>query len=176
MFGLFKPKPAPEGPVAFQYAADFACSAEELYRIIDYGDDICWKRDVGSVEATGASSFRMVLDMLPEHAFLLDISEAKPGKSYAYDCKADPQVGRLIGTTESYDIDPIDDSNCRVTLSVAADFEAGMTRAEWQQEVEMMALGVNNSLAKLKIHAEMGVDTIREIEAEQILAMGDTRH
>lgn len=176
MFGLFKSKPAPEGPVAFQFSAEIDCPPGELYRIIDYADEKCWKRDVGSIDQTGAGSYRMVLEMLPDVAFKLDVTEAEPGKSYVYDCTADPKIGRLIVTTESYDLEASESGGSNVTISVVAEFDADMTEQEWQQEVEMMALGVNNSLNKLKVHAEMGVEKIREIEAVQIAGMCDTRH
>lgn len=170
MFGLFKPKPAPTGPVTFEFEIDIACPAGELYRIIDFGDDKCWKREVGTVERLGPNAFCMRLDVVEGIDFLLTVFEGVPGERYAYNCLMEPRVGRLLKCTESYELTPAGETSCLAKITAVAEFEPGMTRKDWQEEVKMMALAVNNSLAKLKIHAEQGVEKIREIEEIQKVA------
>ena len=170
MFGLFKSKPAPEGPVPFEFTQQVNCSAAELYRMVDFADENCWKKQVGSVDATGEKSYRMVLDMCPDLAFDLNVLEEEPGKSYGYDCVIVPKTGRLERSIEGWQFDPRDDGGTDVTLVVIAEFDEGMTEKEWQGEVQMMGMAVHNALMKFKIHAEMGTDAIREIEAQQMVA------
>ena len=45
--------------------------------------------------------------------------------------------------------------------------DRGISVKERKQEREMLELAGHNALAKLKIHVENGVETIRDIEAMQ---------
>lgn len=167
MFSFFKPKPAPEGPVVFEVETDIGCSANQLYRIVDFGDEQCWKREVGTVNKVSDREFAMELDLVPDMVFKLHILEEDPGKVYRYECVMEPRGGRLVTCTEGYAITDAGPDRCIVKLSAEAIFEDGLTFKQWQQEVEMMAMAVNNSLGKLKVHVEDGVDRIREIEKLQ---------
>lgn len=167
MFGLFKAKPAPEGPAHFALEMDIACAGDELFGLVNCADHRFWKNDVGHVDNVAPGRFRMHLDLVPDHVFTLVVTEAEPGRMFAYDTQATPRTGKLVKTHERYDIVPVDGRHCTVTLSVDAWFEDGLTYAEWEQEAAMMAMGVNNSLAKLKIHAEEGVAMVRHVEALQ---------
>ena len=164
MFGLFKSKPAPEEPAQFDAAIDVDCSAETIFGLLDIADARYWKREVGSVEEVARGRFRLHLDMLPDHAFTLVVTDAEPGRLYAFDSQATPRAGRLVQTHERYEIVPTGSETCQVRLFMKAQFEIDMTMREWKRECDTMWLGVANALTKLKIHAEMGVETIREIE------------
>ena len=171
MFGLFnrKSEPAPDGPVAFEFEDDIAVSARELYRIVDFADEKCWKRDVGTVDQVGEKKFVMRLDMLPDVAFNIGVLDTEPHAVYTYDCVADPLMGNLERSVEGYQIDPTGEDSCHVTLVVMAEFREGLTKKEWDGEVQMMAMAVMNSLAKLKIHAEQGLEAIRAVERMQMV-------
>jgi len=167
MFGLFKSRPAPAGPAQFDGTIDVACSADAMFGLLDIADARYWKRDVGTVENVATGRFRLRLDVAPDHVFTLVVTEAEPGRLYAYDAQATPRAGRMVQANERYEITPTGSESCRVHLVNSVQFESGMAMREWKQECEMMTLSVNNALAKLKIHAEMGVQAIREIEEIQ---------
>ena len=170
MFGWFKPKPAPEGPATLQAGVDVEVSADTLFGLVNFADPRCWKRDVGTVEAVAPGRFRMELDMLPGVTFTMVVSEAEPGRLYAFESQMTPRQGRLVHCHESYAITPTGAESCHVALETQVRFEDGLTRREWQREVEMMGRAVQMALAKLKVHAEFGVEPIREIEHYQKVA------
>ncbi|WP_340588445.1 hypothetical protein [Erythrobacter alti] len=167
MFGLFGSKPAPEGPAQFEAVADVDCSAETMFGLLDLADARYWKRNVGSVENVAKGRFRLHVDMVPDHAFTVVVTDAEPARLYAFDSQATPRLGRLVQTHERYEIVPTGDDACQIRLLVKAQFEIGMTMREWKRECEMTGIGVANALTKLKIHAEMGVEAIRGIEEIQ---------
>ena len=168
MFNLFKPKPAPDGPVVFEFDIEIERPAGDVYAMLDFADARCWKKETGRVERTGETTFDMVLDFLPDITFHLDVHKQEPGTLYAFDTSSDEKIGRLVSSSESYEIEALADDRCRVTLVCVAQFDPGMTKRDWEQEVQMMAGGVNIALGKLKVHAEEGVEAIREIEAMQM--------
>ena len=169
MFGLFRKKPAPEGPVAFEFEEEIAVPAQELFRIVDFADEKCWKRDVGTVDKVGENKFVMRLDMLPDVDFAIGVLDVEQDTLYSYDCVSDPLMGNLERSIEGYQIDPTGEDSCHVTLVVMAEFREGLSKKEWDGEVQMMAMAVMNSLAKLKLHAEQGVEAIREVEKMQMV-------
>ena len=167
MLGLFKSKPAPEGPAHFDATIDVACSADEMFGLLDIADARYWKRKVGRVETVASGRFRLYLDVVPDHVFTLVLREAEPGRLYAFDTQTTPRAGRLVQTEERYEITPTGSESCTVRLIINAQFESDMSMREWKQECETMRMSVHNAQTKLKIHAEMGVETIRQIEEFQ---------
>lgn len=167
MFGWFKPRMAPEGPVEIELDAEIERSAEDVYAMIDFGDPRNHKAAVGTITRTGPASFAMVLDMLPDLTFPIVESEAEPGRVYTIESVLPEGLGRLQKTVERCEIEPLGPGRCKVTAKTLATF-APMKLKHYQGEVAMIAMACNNSLAKLKIHAEQGVDVIREIEARQV--------
>lgn len=164
MFGLFSSKPAPQGPAKFDAAIDVACSADTMFGMLDIADARYWKRGVGRVEKVAAGRFRLYLDLVPDHVFTLVVTEAEPGRLYSFSAQATPRSGRMVQMHERYEITPTGSESCRVRIVMEAQFENGMTMREHKQECETMWLSVSNVLAKLKVHAEMGAETVREIE------------
>lgn len=164
MFGLFNSKPAPAGPAKFDAAIDVACCADTMFGMLDIADARYWKRAVGRVETVAAGRFRLHLDVVPDHVFTLVVTEAEPGRLYSFDAQATPRTGRLVQMHERYEITPTGSESCEVRVIMEAQFESDMTMREHKQECETMWLSVSNALTKLKVHAELGVETIREIE------------
>ncbi|GGD60256.1 hypothetical protein GRI62_00250 [Erythrobacter arachoides] len=167
MFGLFRNRqPVPDGPIIVSHSTIIDCHPELLYRTVDFGDERCWKKEVGSVARTGPDSFVMTLDMAPDLVFPVRVLEALPEEAYTYECTIEPKVGRLVKSTERYDMSAEGDAT-HVTLTMLAEMDAGMSRRERAQEMKMLGVAGGNALAKLKIHVEQGVRMIREIEALQ---------
>lgn len=172
MFGLFKPKPAPKGPVHFDLVAEFARPAAYVYALIDWGDPKNSKRALGHevMPVVGIKGrYRMILTSLPNHMFELQETRAEPGRHYAYVCEVLPPFGALVRTTETYALEPLTDRSCRVTMKTEATFAEGMTYKEFQQEVMVMASACQSALEKLRIQAEHGVDAVKAVEDKLIL-------
>lgn len=53
-----------------------------------------------------------------------------------------------------------------MTVKTTAYFRP-MSVKQYEAELRRIAIACNNSLMKLKVHAEQGVDAVREIEARQ---------
>lgn len=167
MFGLFKAKPAPDGPVVLEDAIAVECSSDTMFGLLNFADSRCWKRAVGTVEDVATGRFRMQLDLAPDLFFTIVVTDAEPGRLYAFDVQITPRPGRLMQSSERYEITPTGSQSCSVRLVTHAHFESGMTLREWKGEKAMMEMAVNNALVKLKLHAEQGVDAIRSIESLQ---------
>lgn len=167
MFGLFKPTMAPEGPVEIELSMEIERSAESVYAMIDFGDPRNYKAEVGTITRTGPKSFDMVLDMLPDLTFPIVELEAVPHRVYEIESVLPEGLGRLHKTVERAEIEPLGPDRCKLTAITFAHFHP-MKLRYFQGEVAMIATACNNSLAKLKIHAEQGVEVIREIEARQV--------
>mgnify|MGYP001263061169 CR=1 FL=1 len=168
MFGLFKPKMAPEGPVEIEMDMEIERSAEDIYAMVDFGDPRHHKAAVGTITRTGDKTFQLVVDMLPDIVFPIVELEAVPHSSYIIESVLpDDLDGRLHKTVESIAIEPLEPDRCKVTASTLAYFHP-MKLKHFDMEVAMITMACNNSLVKLKIHAEEGVDTIRDIETQQM--------
>ena len=168
MFGLFKSKMAPEGPVGFDFDIEIDSPVAEVYALIDFADPRCAKRQLGKIVATGDGEFDMRIDMLPDAVFKVAVSEAAPNKVYAFTCSASPQIGKLLHDTERYEFEELGPNSCRLRLTVDAQFEHGMKERAWAKQISLMAQGCEIALAKLKLHAEHGLDAVREVERMQM--------
>lgn len=168
MFGFLKSKMAPKEPVEIEMEIEIDRPAEEVYALVDFNDPRNQKAAVGKITRTGEKTFDMVLDMLPDLTFPIVELEAVPGRSYTIDSVLPEELGaRLLKTVERTDIEPLDANRCRVTMTTLATFKP-MKMKHYDYEVAMITMACNNSLAKLKIFAEQGVEAIRNIEARQI--------
>jgi len=172
MFGLFKPKPAPEGPVHFDLATEFACPADEVYALIDWASPRNSKRQLGHevMPVVGVKGrFRMILKSMPEHMFELQETAVEHGSRYEYVCETLPPFGALVRTNEAYLIEPLGEGACKVTVKTEATFAEGLTLKEFKQEVLVMASACQSALEKLRIQAEHGTDALRAVEDKLVL-------
>jgi len=111
----------------------------------------------------------MILNSLPDHMFELQEIGADPGRHYAYVCEILPPFGALVRTSESFQIEPLGNTSCKVTVRTEATFEEGMTYKDFQQEVMVMASACQSALEKLRIQAEHGTDALRAVETKLVL-------
>ena len=168
MFGLFKKKPAPEGPVEIVISTKVEAPAQDFYALIDFADPRNAKRELGhEVRETGDGGFVLVMNFLPDCEFPIEVTAEDPPRHYAYRSVLPPGLGKLQRTHERYDIEPVDDRTCEVTMRIEAEFQPGMTLSEFDREMTMVTLGSQNALAKLKVHAEGGIESVREFEVAQ---------
>lgn len=169
MFGLFKKKPAPEGPVEIGLSILVERPPSDVYPLIDWADERNAKRQLGNeVSALDGSpnAFRLIMTEMPEHNFDMLVSEATPHSSYRYTTDINPRVGRLEASEEHYRIEPADDGQCELSLSISATFRPGLNIDEFKQEVVMVSVACRNALLKLKAHAEGGVEAVHALDAQ----------
>jgi len=172
MFGLFKSRKVPEGPVHFDLAGEFACPAQEVYALLDWSSPTNSKRLLGHevMPVVGMKGrYRMILKSLPDHIFELQEMRVEPGKHYEYVCEIMPPFAALVRTTESYRIEPLGENACKVTQRTEATFSDGMRYKDFQQEVMVMASACQSALEKLRIQAEHGTAALRAVEDKLVL-------
>jgi hypothetical protein len=169
MFRFPKPDPAPEGPVAFDISIEIDRPAAEVYRLLDWADPRNAKRELGHrVEALddAGSAYHLTLREMPDHLFDIRLIEAVPGERYAFWTEIVPRVGRLERNSEHYAIEPIGGHACKLRLTVEATFKSGLSMKKFEQELAMMSHACHRSVLKLKIHAELGPEAVREFDEQ----------
>ena len=167
MFGLFKPKLAPEGPVEITADIEIERPASEVYPLLDWADERNAKRALGStitpVEGQ-ADVWHMTWPPMPELNFEFTVTEAIPHTAYAFGCSITPRAGKLAHSHESYRFEDIGEGHCILHLTETAQFINGLTEKQYAREVAMMAKACQQALIKLKIHAEHGPEVAAELE------------
>ena len=170
MFGLFKPKLAPVGPHPFEIEGEIAASAADVFALIDFADPRNALKARGAtitpVEGTGAR-FVMTLPQVPDLAFHIDVIESEAPNHYAYAIVIDPLVGRMAASTESYTVWDVPGGGCRVRLENAVTFQDGLLEKHVVEEFAMVTMALVNTMGKLKLHAEQGVEAVLAFEAQQ---------
>ena len=172
MFGLFKPKLAPEGPVEFAASVDIDRPVEEVYALIDWADERNAKRATGNkvTRVEGSTDrFDMVMPFMPELTFEFLVTEAVPGEKYAFGCLIKPGCGNLAHSHESYEFEALRHDRCRVTLQTATTFVEGLRMRDFTHEVATMAASVQSALQKLKLQAEHGPEVAKALEENTVL-------
>lgn len=173
MFGLFKPKLAPEGPVEFNFELEINRPASEVYRLLDWSDENNAKRATGSIirPIPGAPGrFDMVWSADSELLFKFKETLAPPGEAYAFDCEIEPRVGKLDRSVEEYRLTPTSPESCKVELINTVTFVERLTMKQFQREIATMAHACQQSLVKLKIQAEHGTEIAAELEGKVLAA------
>lgn len=159
---------APQGPVEIEMDVEIERSARDVYAMVDFADPRHHKAEVGTITPTGDMAYDMRLDMLPDLTFPVVVLEAVPGKSYIFESILPAALNaRLERTVEGCEIEALGPARCKVTAKTLAYFHP-MKLKHYDTEVAMITRACHNSLMKLKIHAEQGVEAIREIEAQQV--------
>ncbi|WP_369025059.1 hypothetical protein [Qipengyuania sp. RANM35] len=174
MFGwlknLFKPEMAPEGPVTFDFEIEIDAPAERIYGLIDFASPTNAKRALGHSLTQVSQSpevWKLVIRQMPDAAYFNTVSEAVDLTTYAYRSVAEPKQGEMVSTEERWTIEPQDGGPCLVTLLVHAQFTEPLPLAKYKRHVMMMAMGCNNAVEKMKLHAEQGTEAVRKVEAQQ---------
>ena len=172
MFGISRKEFAePMGPYGFSHCVEIARPATEVYPLLDWADPRNAKRALGNkVERIEGERerYRLHLDLVPDHRFEMIVTEAVPGRTYAFENAITPPVGRLVSSHETYTVEPRGDAACVLSLEMSATFLGGLSDAEIAMEVLMMTVSCGNALEKLKTQAEQGVDAVHAIEAQQM--------
>ena len=164
MFGMFKKKPVPSGPITFDFDVLIERAPADVYALVDWADARNAKRQLGHSVEGESPHFHLRMSSMPDLDFTLDVIEERPGEVYAYACDIQPRVGRLVTSVERFHFEPVDDGHCRVRLINEATFVDGMTRRQFEQEMMMMSVATNDGLIKLKVMAELGLEAAKSVE------------
>lgn len=168
MFGLFRKQKAPDGPVEYENTFEVAASADVFFALIDFSNPSNAKTQLGhEIVRTGENTFSMVMTFLPDLRFDLTVEECEPNRRYAYLSPIPEGLGKLKYTRESFEITPNGEDACTVVAKTVGQFEEGMSLREFQVEAGRLAIAIENALLKLKVHAEGGIEDVREFEALQ---------
>ena len=172
MFGLFKPKLAPEGPVEMGAEVEIDRPVEDVYALIDWADPRNAKRATGNDirEVPGKpGQYEMVMPFMEDLTSEFLVTEAVPNRKYAFGCLIKPQMGNLAHNHETYEFEPLGDNKCRLKLTCETTFVDGLRMREFTNEVASMAASVQSSLQKLKLQAEHGAEVAKAVEENTLL-------
>ena len=164
MFGMFKKKPVPSGPITFDFDILIERTPADVYALVDWADPRNAKRQLGHSVEGQSPHIHLRMTLMPDLDFKLEVIEEKANEIYAYACDIQPRVGRLVTNVERFIFEPVNGGHCRVRLINEATFIDNMTRREFEQEMMMMSTATNDGLIKLKVMAEAGLDAARAVE------------
>ncbi len=173
MFGFLKKKPLVQGPVTFTTEIEIGASASVVYGLVDISGPGFTHVQLGNTvtmveqgEAAGLGQFELKMKDLDDLTFHLNVTQAQPHTLHTHECVIEPLVGRLVKTVETVAIEALAPDKCHIVQTVEVTFEDGMSEQAVAEELVMMTMSVENSLEKLAIHAEQGVDAVRAYESE----------
>jgi hypothetical protein len=172
MFGLFKrgkPELLPDEPIELKVAIEIENSADAVYALLDWGDERNQMRARGNIvrrESEQPEVYRLWYDRAPELNFLMTVTDAVPGRHYAFLADIVPLVGLRIGSHENYMIQPLGDDRCRVTFVNTVHHQPGLNQAQLAQEISMSTMAAATGMTKLKLQAERGAEAVAEFERE----------
>ena len=171
MFDLFNNMPEPANPLEVSMSVVIDRPATEVYGLVDWGDPRNFRAQMGNrVTANGSPErFTLILTEMPEHRFDMVVSEAVPASSYAYSTSIEPKVGRLVKSQESYAMETQGDDQCELTLTLTAHLDEDLDEDELEDEVMMVTVACHNTLQKLKILAEEGVEAVNAVNHRMIV-------
>ena len=164
MFGWFKKKPVPSGPITFDFDVLIERPPADVYALVDWGDPLNAKRQLGHTIEGQSPRYRLGMEVLADHEITLHVVEEKPGEVYAFACDIQPRVGRLETSIERYTFEATEDGHCLLRLINEATFFDGMTRRQFDHEMMMMSVATNSALIKLKVLAELGLEAAKSVE------------
>lgn len=172
MFGLLKrgkPELVPDEPIELKVGIEIDSPADDVYALLDWGDERNQLRARGNLvrrESSDPHVYRLWYDRAPDLNFLMTVTEAVPGRAYAFLADIVPPVGRRLGSHESYTIEPMGAEGCRVTFVNTIRHIPGMTQKELGDEIGKSTMAAANALTKLKLQAELGVAAVENFERE----------
>jgi hypothetical protein len=172
MFGLFRRKEAqlaPDEPIELKVSIEIARPADEVYALLDFADERHQLRARGNEIrqiADDPLEYRLWYDLAPDLNFLFTVTEAVPARSYAYSAVIVPPVGLRLGSHEAYTLEPLDGGACSLTFVNTILHVPGLTVEQLGDEVAKSTMAAANSLTKLKIQAELGLEAVEAYERE----------
>ena len=168
MFGLFEKRIAPQEPVELVAVTPIAAAPQRVFSLIDFDDPANAKRELGhEVRKVDEGEFELIMNFMPDLAFPITVLERASPETYAYATIMPEGVGKLVRSEEAYRIEPDDAGGCVVAMTMTAELEPGLTMKQYDLEIELLTLALQNALGKIKVHAEGNIDDVRAFERLQ---------
>jgi hypothetical protein len=104
------------------------------------------------------------LAAMPDHRFMMTVTEAVVNLAYAFSCDIQPRVGRLEASHERYSFETTEEGHCFLRLMNEVTFVEGLTASQMEHELMVMSIATNDALMKYKVLAEMGIDAAKSVE------------
>jgi hypothetical protein len=174
MFQFFGKKSVPAGPHTFGAEIEIERSAREVYPLLDLADVRHARRQLGDkVETVAGEPGRFDLDVseLPDALFALTVTAQERDRCYAFSCVSTPRFGRVARSHEHYELEDLGDKGCRLVLTQTIEFDRALGEAEYGMEAMMLSIATFNAVAKIKVHAEEGVEAVRAMTAAQMAGL-----
>lgn len=168
-----KNSPMLNGPIEFDFTVEIERPASEVFPLIDVSDPRFSQVALGNtVKKLDEKSFELEISELEGHAVRLFVVEYAKDARHASKVTIEPTIGNLVEAVEDYELTPLGDDRCALTLVTKATFSDDLSVEEIAQEVAMMSMAVEEDLTKLKMHAEEGVEAVKAYTQEQEAAFG----
>ena len=168
MFEWFKKKMAPQEPIQLAAVTPVNATPERFFALADFADPANAKRQLGhEVRETGNGEFVLVMNFMPDLEFPITVQKSDPPSRYAYSTVMPEGVGNLVRSEEAYQIEPDENGGCIVAMTMSAELKPGLTMREYDREIELLTLSLQNALGKMKLHAEGGIEEVFDFERRQ---------
>ena len=164
MFGMFKKKPVPGGPITFDFDVMVESPPADVYALVDWADPRNAKRQLGHSVTGQSPHFELGMKALANHQITFEVLEETPGQVYAFTCDIQPRVGRLVASTDRYTFEDAGHGKCLLRLVNEATFTEGISHREFEQEMIKMSVATNDAIMKLKVLAELGLEAAKSVE------------
>jgi hypothetical protein len=167
-------KSSEDGADIFTVTAEIAARADDIYALVDWADPRNHKRQLGedvvALDDDGRR-FRLVIDFMRDVQFDNEVLRAEKPTVYQYECLITPPQGNLGRTVEKFDIEPLSEDKCAVTMTINAYFDLGLSADRQAETIRMMTVGAHNGLAKVKSYAEHGVGTMEAFQNLRLMPL-----
>jgi hypothetical protein len=171
MLPFFRKKGVSSGPHEFGAEIEIERPASEVYALLDLADARHAKRQLGErVEEIAGKPGRFDLAMadLPGAVFALTVTPERRDLEYGFSCESTPTFGRVARSHEHYALENLGQEGCRLVLTNTVEFIGPLSEDEYAMEAMMLSFACFNALAKIKVHAEEGVEAVRAMTAAQM--------
>jgi len=176
MLPFFRRKVVPAGPHEFGAEIEIERPASEVYPLLDFADPRNAKRELGDrVEAIAGAPgrFDLVVDVLPDATFSLTVTAEERDREYAFWCVSAPLFGNVARSHERYVLEDLGKEGCRLILTQTIEFDRELSEDEYGMEAMMLTFAGFSALAKIKLHAEEGVEAVKAMSEAQMAALDD---
>ncbi len=176
MLPFFRRKVVPAGPHEFGAEIEIGCPASEVYPLLDLADPRHAKRQLGDrVQAVigEPGKFTMVVSELPAAVFTLAVTAEECEREYAFSCVSSVSFSRVARSHEHYVLEDMGKAGCRLILTQTIEFDRELSEDEYGMEAMMLTFAGFSALAKIKLHAEEGVEAVKAMSEAQMAALDD---
>lgn len=172
MFSFFQRKKVVAGPHEFSAETEIACSAEDLFALVDIADDRFWKAQMGDrIEPLGDDKYRMTAAMAPDMDIVITRTQVEPGRMVEIEPVCTPRPGRLESASERYEIVSTGPGHARLELHMEVMFQDAMTEQVFAEESVMMSIAAFNTVEKIRLFAESGQAAVAHADQQFIVGL-----